>query len=84
MLEKYNHNIDFSRLSSLNMEIISGDAATLKERGVQSRDEADEAIQSITDVEERLPEAAEDSRLLLKNKAEGRKAITLAYESGEP
>lgn len=65
------------------METISSDAATLKERAVQSRGGADEAIQNIIDVEERLPQAAEDARLLLKNVAEGKRAIALAYESGE-
>lgn len=65
------------------MEAISNDAANLKERGVQSRDDADEAIQSIILVEERLPQAGDESRVLLKNMAEGSKAITLAYESGE-
>ncbi|XP_050725715.1 laminin subunit alpha-like isoform X5 [Eriocheir sinensis] len=70
-------------LNSLDMEAISNDAATLKERGVQSRDDADEAILSINVVEEQLPQAADESRVLLKNMAEGSKAITLAYESVE-
>lgn len=65
------------------MEAISSDAATLKERGVQSRDDADEAIQNIIVVEEQLPQAGDESRVLLKNMVEGSKAIALAYESGE-
>uniref|UniRef100_A0A0P4VVW3 Laminin subunit alpha n=1 Tax=Scylla olivacea TaxID=85551 RepID=A0A0P4VVW3_SCYOL len=71
------------RLFALNMETVSNDATALKERAVQSREGADEAIQSITDVESRLPEAEEDARILLKNVAEGKRAITLAYESVE-
>lgn len=65
------------------METVSSDAATLKERAVQSREGADEAIQNIMDVEQLLPQAADDARLLLKNVAEGKRAIALAYESGE-
>ena len=65
------------------METVSNDAAALKERAIQSREGADEAIQSITDVENKLPEAEGDARILLKNMAEGKRAITLAYESGE-
>lgn len=65
------------------METISSDAAELKEKAVQSREGADEAIQSITDVEQLLPQAADDARLLLKNVAEGRRDIALAYESGK-
>lgn len=83
MWEKYNKTCDCSNLNSLDMEAISSDAATLKERGVQSRDDADEAIQSINVVAEQLPQAGDDSRVLLKNMAEGSKAITLALESGE-
>lgn len=65
------------------METISSDAAELKEKAVQSREGADEAIQSIIDVEQLLPQAGADARLLLTNVAEGQRDINLAYESGK-
>ncbi|XP_042212496.1 laminin subunit alpha-like isoform X1 [Homarus americanus] len=72
-----------SKLNSLDEEAVSTNAAKLKEAAVSSREEADGAIQNIASVEGKLPGAAEDARLLMRNRAEAGKAIELASKQVE-
>ncbi|XP_071537849.1 laminin subunit alpha isoform X2 [Panulirus ornatus] len=67
-----------SGLDSLQQEAISESATRLEEEAVHSREEADEAIRSIVSVEDLISKAAEEARTLMRNVAEGEKAIELA------
>lgn len=69
-------------MDRLQQESIADEASSLKENAIQSRDLAGEAILSITNVEDQLPEATARSRQLMKNVADGEKAIELADRQG--
>ncbi|XP_069164876.1 laminin subunit alpha isoform X2 [Procambarus clarkii] len=70
-------------LDTLENEAISAGAAKLKEDAVQSSEEADGAILTISNVEGLLTEAGDNARLLMRNVAEGEKAIELAHKQVE-
>ncbi|KAK8725473.1 hypothetical protein OTU49_010877, partial [Cherax quadricarinatus] len=72
-----------SELKILENEAISTGAAALKDDAVQSSKEADEAISTISNVEDLLIRAGEDARLLMRNVAEGEKDIELAHKQVE-
>lgn len=72
-----------SALDKLQQESIADEASSLKQNAIQSRDVAGEAILSITNVEEQLPDSSKRARQLMKNVADGEKAIQLAYRQVE-
>lgn len=80
----YSVNVSFlnSGLDQLQQESIASEASNLKQNAIQSRDIAGEAIQSITNVEDQLPDATARARQLMKNVADGNKAIQLAHRQG--
>lgn len=69
-------------MDKLQQESIADEASSLKQNAIQSRDVAGEAILSITNVEEQLPDSSKRARQLMKNVADGEKAIQLAYRQG--